>query len=285
MAKREGIMLCYWFDEKRFNKWPKPVYCQPKLEGDRCRALISFGSINKKVQLLSSGARDRNFSVPHIVSAIMNQVISFSELDGELFKLGMNHNDIRSRVAPTVYKNPKYHEIEYHIFDLILDGVPQDRRLETLDAINFSHPLVKVPTHQVYDLEEYYKLYEAFLLQGHEGIITRHPRATYTRRKVTTMMKDKPRILGKFKIVGCAQEHDLAGNSKDSLGALVLEMPDTKLTFSVGTGFTRAQRIELWREPEKLIGQTVEIAYQEITPRGVPKMQSFKRFVTGGMDK
>ena len=40
MAKREGIMLAYPFDRKRLDKYTSPLIIQPKLNGDRCRAVI-----------------------------------------------------------------------------------------------------------------------------------------------------------------------------------------------------------------------------------------------------
>ena len=39
MGKRTGIMLCYPFEEKRLNKWNPPYIIQPKLDGERCRAV------------------------------------------------------------------------------------------------------------------------------------------------------------------------------------------------------------------------------------------------------
>jgi hypothetical protein len=58
---RTGIMLCYPFEEKRLNKWGNKFLLQPKLDGDRCRAIFDeYG----KVKLLSS--EENEFNSVHI---------------------------------------------------------------------------------------------------------------------------------------------------------------------------------------------------------------------------
>jgi hypothetical protein len=40
-TKRSGIQLCYPFEEARLKRWNvNTVVAQPKLDGDRCRAII-----------------------------------------------------------------------------------------------------------------------------------------------------------------------------------------------------------------------------------------------------
>ncbi len=61
------------------------------------------------------------------------------------------------------------------------------------------------------------------------------------------------------------------GRHKGRLGAVVVQMPGG-LTFSVGTGFTDAQR----RNPPP-VGSRTTYRYQELTDRGVPRFPSFVR--------
>ena len=56
---------------------------------------------------------------------------------------------------------------------------------------------------------------------------------------------------------------------KGRLGALVVELPDGT-TFSVGTGFSDAQR----NQPPA-IGSIINFRYQELTDGGVPRFPSF----------
>jgi len=64
MSKRTGIMLPKMFTGKAFDKLPKPVLVQAKIEGDRMRTKIG-SSVVGCVKMLSSGGKERT-SVPHI---------------------------------------------------------------------------------------------------------------------------------------------------------------------------------------------------------------------------
>ena len=67
-------------------------------------------------------------------------------------------------------------------------------------------------------------------------------------------------------------EH-LAGKGRHAgrLGAVVVELPDGQ-TFSVGTGFSDAQR-----QNPPAVGSLITYRYQEMTDRGVPRFPSFVR--------
>jgi DNA ligase-1 len=61
------------------------------------------------------------------------------------------------------------------------------------------------------------------------------------------------------------------GRHKGRLGALLVQLADGT-TFSVGTGFTDAQRAS-----PPPIGATITFRYQELTDGGVPRFPSFVR--------
>src|SRR5207244_2804188 len=60
-----------------------------------------------------------------------------------------------------------------------------------------------------------------------------------------------------------------AGRHKGRLGALLVEMPDGT-TFSVGTGFSDAQR-----EDPPPVGSLITFRYQELSEAGVPRFPSY----------
>ena len=114
MPKRAGVMLCYPFEEKRFTKWNDSVIVQPKLDGERARALISMNPIfyssevtredsigcydsDCLVQIPSDfGTTIRNFAIPSLVEEAKLFYIKSGleiELDGELYLHGMDFND------------------------------------------------------------------------------------------------------------------------------------------------------------------------------------------------
>jgi len=103
---------------------------------------------------------------------------------------------------------------------------------------------------------------------GGEGLMLRQPGSPYEAGRSATLLKIK-----RFHDAeGSVIEH-LPGKGRHSgrLGAVVVELPNG-LTFSVGTGFTDAQR----QNPPP-VGSIVTFCYQELTDRGVPRFPSFLR--------
>ena len=103
---------------------------------------------------------------------------------------------------------------------------------------------------------------------GGEGLMLRQPGSRYEAGRSSTLIKVKRFHDAEGRVV----EH-LPGKGRHAgrLGAVVVELP-SGLTFSVGTGFTDAQR----RNPPP-IGSTITFRYQELTDRGVPRFPSFVR--------
>jgi ATP-dependent DNA ligase len=105
MSRRSGIMLCYPFEEKRLLKWDcRSVLVQPKLDGERCRAVITNGN----VQLLTS-ENNEIYSAPHIVEALSaNFKEETIELDGELYIHNADFSEIHSIRGRTVNLHEDY---------------------------------------------------------------------------------------------------------------------------------------------------------------------------------
>jgi DNA ligase 1 len=103
---------------------------------------------------------------------------------------------------------------------------------------------------------------------GGEGLMLRQPGSFYEVGRSATLLKVKTFHDAEGRVV----EH-LPGKGRHAgrLGAVVVELPDGQ-TFSVGTGFSDAQRLE-----PPPIGSTITYRYQEMTDRGVPRFPSFVR--------
>ena len=106
---------------------------------------------------------------------------------------------------------------------------------------------------------------------GGEGLMLRQPGSQYEAGRSTTLLKIKSFHDAEGRVV----EH-LPGKGRHAgrLGAVVVELPNG-LTFSVGTGFTDAQR-----QAPPPVGSIVTYRYQELTDRGVPRFPSFVRVRT-----
>jgi DNA ligase-1 len=107
---------------------------------------------------------------------------------------------------------------------------------------------------------------------GGEGLMLRQPGSRYEAGRSSTLLKVKTFHDAEGRVV-----EYLPGKGRHAgrLGAIVVELPNG-LTFSVGTGFTDAQR----QNPPP-VGSLVTYRYQEFTDRGVPRFPSFVRVRSG----
>lgn len=270
MSRRSGIMLCYPFEEKRLAKWGFPVLVQPKLDGDRCRAIPDPSGA---YDLLSS-EENQITSVPHINDALADLGPGLM-LDGELYYHGMDHSEIHSIVSRTANLHPDYHKMEYHIFDIVNCGEPQLYRTKVLQQIKEQldglSPIKVIKTYIAHNLEDVMQYYEIICDAGYEGIIVRNLTGLYETKRSTNIMKFKPKKDDWYTIVGWKEEHDQYGNPKGRMGALICTS-DEGTHFSVGTGLTDKMRVTLWSMRDQLPGMYAHVQYQHISSAGrVPR--------------
>jgi ATP-dependent DNA ligase len=273
-GRRSGIMLCYPFETKRLDKWEAPYYVQRKLDGARCRCVITDSG---DVHLVSSEGNEF-IHVPHINEAVRKLGVRSIELDGELYTHGLQFNEIMSIVSRKENIHPNYEMIEYHIFDIVND-FPQEKRLAYIRDLNSSFAdlgvqdtLRGVESYAITEFDELMHLFEEFITDGYEGFIVRNKNAPYERKRSTNIMKFKPHQEDIYEIVGYEQERTIHNELKESLGAFTCIGDDGTL-FNVGTGpaLTREERIDLWKEKEGLIGQYLKVKYQQLTQGRVPR--------------
>lgn len=105
--------------------------------------------------------------------------------------------------------------------------------------------------------------YEAVLADGGEGLMIKQLSSIYERKRTWTWMKRKPVNDIDLPITGY-----YAGKGKylGSLGGFVVDYNGKSVRVPSGKGINMTKRAELWTNRDKLIGETLEIQYLEITP-------------------
>jgi ATP-dependent DNA ligase len=276
-TRREGIMLCYPYEEKRLLKWSTPWIIQPKLDGVRCRAIFDEAG---EVQLLSS-EQNEIVSVPHINRHLQEMNLpSGTELDGELYTHGLSFEEIVSRTSRSTNLHKQYQDIEYHIFDIVSDD-PQYKRLSLLSELAYQHfhnPFIKfVHCAKLHTKDDVMEWFDKYIKEGYEGFVMRNNWSPYLRKRSVWLMKFKPKKSDYYVIAGSVEEVSIQGQPKNRLGALVLHSPDQWKPglFNVGTGFTDEQREQLWKHREELVGEICEVKYQHLTDKQVPRFPVF----------
>ncbi len=278
MGKRSGIMLAYSFDEGRLARWgfpAKPVIVQPKLDGERCRALAQASG---PVMLSSEcNSIDTLPAIKESITTILTEDPKL-HLDGELYCQGMDKDDIRSVISTKKTAHPDRDKMEYHVFDLVNYTRDQYVRLTHLTFVSVTiakHNITNikvVESYTVHTMEELMQTCDAFIQRGYEGMIVRNMRGMYVDRRSTDMMKWKPSKTAEYEILGWKCEFSQDKNVKyDRIGALSCANEEGE-TFKVSCSkFTHEERAKLWRLRYELRGKIVTVEYQNLTKRGVPR--------------
>jgi len=102
------------------------------------------------------------------------------------------------------------------------------------------------------------------LAEGLEGVMIKDPHASYKTKRSDAWLKIKPFITTDLEIVAVEEGE---GKFVGTLGALVCEGEDQgrKIRVNVGSGFSEAQRTEIWANRSHMMGRVVEIKGDALT--------------------
>ena len=261
-----------------------PVLVSPKIDG--VRGCVQEG------KLVSRSLKD---SLNRTVSMLLSDPL-LEGFDGELTVQGSRWNDFNHNQSMfmTQTGSPKF---IYWVFDDISQSdltakvrkASLERRIAAINASNLlMFELKYCAQHLCNNAEEVESLYSAFRDEGFEGAIIMDPDAKYKHGRSTLkqgiMLKLKPTEDDEATIIGMEElmHNDDAGNSKcienlvpgGMMGAIKVRWNDK--IFNIGTGFTFAQRKEMWDNIDKYLGQLVTFKYMELSKYGVPRCPVFK---------
>jgi len=273
--KRTGIMLAMPFEERRLmnqgrfdKKWSPPYILQPKLDGERCRALKE----GERVLLLSS-TEEIITSVPHIQEALL--LLPDGEYDGELYRHEWTFNQIHSVVSRERNMHSDYEEIKFHIFDIVTPETQMHRLKHLIDLSGVCGPLEKVLPRIATNLDQIYDLYSEFIDDGYEGFIIRDCDGLYERKRSGHMMKFKPKGQDYYLITGLYEAISQEGQPKGMVGGFNL-VDDMGTTFNAGAGkLDHEMRKIIWNmyldSPGYYIGKYLLTEYQTLNEYKVPR--------------
>lgn len=171
-------------------------------------------------------------------------------------------------------KSDHWRQIKYVLFDAPGVSGPFEERQQALSAMiqqtrpQYAQVLDQVCCTGIDFLKAELARVESL---GGEGLMLRQPGSQYEAGRSPTLLKVKTFHDAEGRVV----EHlPGKGRHEGRLGAVVVQLPDGQ-TFSVGTGFSDAQR-----QTPPAIGSLITYRYQELTDRGVPRFPSFIRVRT-----
>lgn len=186
-------MLAHKFSEQA-RKISFPAFVQPKFDGHRCIAMVQDGKAS-----LWTRTRKPITGLPHIIKALELLCNAEDELvvfDGELYNHDYRENfeDLSSFLRSPEPKEG--HEVvQYHIYDMALEGTAQNIRFvilgNLLRGLPPDSPLVQVETHVVSDKDSLSRYLVEFTEQGYEGLMVRNIAALYVGKRSYDLQKVK----------------------------------------------------------------------------------------------
>lgn len=267
---RKDILLCYPFSESRlFNRgryksqWSFPILQQPKLNGERCRAVVQQLSDDFTRTLLFSSTSELITTVPHI-----NREMSLfppGEYDGELYVHGWTFSEIHSVVSTTKTVHPKMSSMQYHIFDYVDENISQYERIAKLvecsKANRFKNSIFYVQCYLCDSLDQIMGNFNNFIRDGYEGMIIRHLDAPYIRRRTPYVMKFKPHQTDEYEIVKYNEAVSESGLPLGMVGSFTCK-DETGTTFNISaSSMDHKLKTILWAEGHQP-NSTLFVKYQ-----------------------
>ena len=256
-----------------------PLMASPKLDG--VRALWIDGNLHSRTMKLIPNMRLRQ---------AIRDLNPPPGLDGELIFGSPTARDVyRQTVSAVMTEAASAEGIHWYVFDLCLEPQAFLQRQAWLPSMGLieklSHAIVSSP-------EELLELELATLDAGYEGLILRAMHGKYKQGRSTLreqgMLKLKRFQDAEAQVIGFEElQHnanvatlDERGYTKRSshqenkvgmntLGALVLDWHKQELR--VGTGFTEAERQQIWDHQERYLGWWAKFKYLPVGVKDLPR--------------
>lgn len=230
-------------------------------------------------------------------------------LDGEVVVGRKRGKGVLQRTSSGVTNGNGQPDFTVWIFDAPLVDGGFERRLARAEELvtKLGHDRVRFLRHTLISTpEQLIEFAERCLRRGYEGIITRSVDGIYKEGKSTLreqhMLKYKPFVDAEGQVRGWFEEQqntneakkDATGKTKRSsakdgkkakgtLGGFILEDCETGKEVRVGGGFTKDQRIHLWKliqkDPKSLLGELVKYKKQQVGEKDKPRHPNFVEFV------
>lgn len=270
-----------------------PVLTSPKLDGVRC--IIRDGVAMSR-------------SMKPIPNQYVQELFGKEEyegLDGELIVGEPTDPHCYNKTVSGVMSEHGRPDVTFWAFDVVPDdGKPFNERLSTVVDIEDQHSNGEMVMlhHQLSENEEALKEQEEKAVsQGFEGLMLRSIDGPYKQGRSTLkqgyLLKIKRFEDTEGVVTGYEElmhndneaKQNALGHTERStakagkrpagvLGALWVKSGKWDEEFHIGTGFTQADREQLWQEPDKLVGQVVKFKYQPSGELNKPRFPVFLGF-------
>ena len=268
------VMLCSQFEQKLVDKIKFPAYVQLKMDGMRFNAIVKdgkceFRSRNGKEILLLGNLEQEFIALAGDVDCVFDgELLVMLEGDHQ-FADRQTGNGILNKANKGTISKEQAALVHATVWDVIpyilfIEGecaVPYAKRFASLELLvnkqeSKGKKIWLVSSDIVQTQEEANGIFEKYLEQGLEGIILKDGSGIWEDRRAKHQIKFKGELECDLKIVAVEEGK---GKAVGMLGAIVCESSDGVVQVSVGSGFSDAQRKQLWKE--NIVGKVAAIKY------------------------
>lgn len=255
-------MLAHLF-EKHKHKLEYPVIVQPKLDGLRCIAVCEDSGV------VSAWSRTGKLieSCGHITEELEHYMRPGQVFDGELYNHKIKFNKLSGAIRQ---KQEVANEVEYHIYDTILDESQAIRQHEVNEFFRMNQPshfIYPVPSMFADNEQEICSIVGLALNAGFEGGIVRSQLNAYrSKYRSPHMLKVKNFKDDEFTIAGVVE-----GKGKDEGAAIFQCWAKNGEGFNVRPAMSYEERARIYETRESFIGKKLTVKYFELSEKGIPR--------------
>jgi DNA ligase-1 len=253
-------------DESKKIDW-KNAFVQPKLDGQRCLAIIKDGKVTLK-------SRDGKVieNMKHIIDSIESNCSGDMVLDGELYAHGKSFQDNMRLIKK--YRPGETETVQYHIYDVI-SGISFGGRREYLKSLNLHDwtAIEEVETFVINSHNELKRAHEINIEKGYEGSIVRWGDEGYKMNgRSSNLLKFKD-----FQDITATIINIEPAEQRPEWGVPVLKYSQQKMsgvsefTFRAGMKYSHEERKEFLKNKKNYIGKTAEVRFFEYSEDGIPR--------------
>lgn len=287
MLKRPLLAAKTTDEDLKKLRWP--MLLSPKIDG--IRALVVGGKlVSRTMKPIRNIHTQELFGRPELEG-----------LDGELVVGEPWDKDLMQKTSSGVMSVQGKPAVRFFVFDCWDFNGPFIARLDVASEISKDCPNIVWLYHElIYSYDALLDLEGYCLNLGYEGVMLRDPNGPYKQNRSTLregiLLKVKRFHDAEATIIGYealnrntnAATVDERGYTKrshsndgkvadDLLGGLCVRDLTTGVVFSIGSGFTEAQRYDLWENREQLLGKIVKYKCFNVT--GVKDKPRFPIFL------
>lgn len=268
-----------------------PVYASAKIDGIRA-AIRNGAAVSRTLKQIPN----------YFVQDFFAEMGGLDGLDGELTVGPPNDHNVMQATTSGVMSKHGEPDFTYWVFDFwTAPDMPYGERLRLMQrSFNESERLrtctrIKLlPQTLIHSQSELNAFEQVQLEHGFEGIMVRSPMSPYkygrsTARegyllKVKRFVDAEAVIIGfeellhnankaEINALGLTERSSHAANKvpMGTLGALRVRDTGTGIEFSIGTGYTAAQRQHLWNTRETLLNKIVKYKHFEVGSKDAPR--------------